>query len=184
MTWAELETPLDEAPAFRVGGPDGKRGLSELTRVRMLRKRLRKVAPAVRLHAIPNAAKRGLKAQANAKAEGLVAGVFDLCLMWPGPGTAWLEVKGYTADGRAGRLSQAQIDWGNAAHRMGHQVACFFDPDSAISWLREIGAPIGGEALTRICRTQGFPAPRTARVSADADPELSRDISHAREAIR
>jgi hypothetical protein len=144
MAWADLETPLDEAPAFPVGGPDGNRRLGELARVRMLRKRLRAIAPQVKLHAIPNAARRGMKAQAKAKAEGLVAGVFDLCAMWPAGGAAWIEMKGYDSAGRAGALSQAQIDWGNAAHRMGHRVACFFDPDAAIEWLRVIGAPIGG----------------------------------------
>lgn len=143
--WAELETPLNEQPLFQVERPDGRRHLSEIDRVVMLRNYVRDLGRNVHVHAIPNAAKRGFKAQRQAKKEGMVAGVFDLCVTWPGSGVCWCEMKGYDASGAAGKLSQAQIDWGNSHFRMGHSVACFFSPERALEWIRSCGAPIVGK---------------------------------------
>lgn len=142
MQWADLETELHADPLFPVEKPDGRKHLSELARVIELRGLVRNCGRGIHVHAIPNAGKRGLKAQAQAKKEGMVAGVFDLCVTWPGRGAAWIEMKGYDASGRAGQLSQAQIDWGNDHWRMGHAVACFFSPERALEWLREQGAPV------------------------------------------
>jgi len=68
--------------------------------------------------------------------------VFDTQWAWQHPLTAWIELKGYDASGRAGKLSQEQIDWGNTMVRLGHHVACFFDPYAAVAWLRDRGFPI------------------------------------------
>lgn len=144
MNWAALESSLDPDPLFHIERPDGRKELTELQRVRMLLKLVRERAPAVHVHAIPNAAKRGLKAQRQAKAEGMRAGVFDLCFTWAGGSAAWVEMKGYDAAGRAGKLSAAQIDWGNAHFRMGHDVASFYSPEKALEWLRGCGAPVMG----------------------------------------
>ena len=144
MNWADLETGLYEAPLFQVQKPDGQKHLSELARVVALRDLLHVLAPGVRCHAIPNAGKRGRAAQVQARKEGMVSGVFDLCITWPLRGCAWVEMKGYSAAGQAGKLSQAQIDWGNAHFRMGHSVACFFTPERALEWLRDQGAPVIG----------------------------------------
>lgn len=144
MNWADLETSLAEDPLFRVEQPDGRKALTELHRVTMLRKLVRECAPGVSVHAIPNAGKRGPKAQRQAKAEGMIPGVFDLCFTWSGGCVCWIEMKGYDASGRAGKLSQAQVDWGNRHFRMGHDVACFFSPEKALDWLRGCGAPVIG----------------------------------------
>lgn len=142
MNWGDLESNLDQDPLFFVQQPDGARHLSELARVVALRRMLQQFGKGVKFHAIPNAGKRGFAAQRKAKAEGMVAGVFDLCFTWKRGGVAWIEMKGYDARGRAGSLSQAQIDWGNAHFLMGHKVACFFCPLQAVQWLRDNGAPI------------------------------------------
>lgn len=142
MIWADLETSLEQEPLFLVGKPDGARHLSELARVKTFRDLLRNCGKGVHAYAIPNAGKRGYAAQRKAKAEGMVAGVFDLCITWPRGGVAWIEFKGYDARGTAGKLSQSQIDWGNLHFLMGHNVSCFFCPTAAVQWLREQGAPI------------------------------------------
>ncbi|NML93785.1 hypothetical protein [Novosphingobium olei] len=148
MQWADLESALDASPLFPVERPDGRKHLSELARVIEFRDLVRTCTRGVHVHAIPNAAKRGFKAQAQAKKEGMVAGVFDLCVTWQprgnSRGVAWPEFKGYDASGKAGSLSQAQIDWGNAHFRMGHAVACFFSPERALEWLASHGAPVVG----------------------------------------
>lgn len=98
-SWASLETGLYETPLFRVEKPDGRKSLSELKRVVQLRDLLAECGRGIHVHAVPNAGKRGFKAQRQAKAEGMVAGVFDLCVTWPGPGVAWCEMKGYADRG-------------------------------------------------------------------------------------
>lgn len=148
MQWADLETALDASPLFPVERPDGLKHLGELERVIEFRELIRTCTRGVRVHAIPNAAKRGFKAQAQAKKEGMVAGVFDLCVTWRphgnSRGVAWPEFKGYDASGRPGTLSQAQIDWGNDHFLMGHAVACFFSPERALEWLASHGVPVVG----------------------------------------
>lgn len=148
-----LETPLNEAPLFFVEQPDGLKDLSELDRQAMFRKYLANLAPAVIAYANPNAAKRGLKARAQAKKEGLMAGVFDMTCAWDidastipncDVSVCWVEMKGYDSNGRPGKLSQAQIDWGNSMVRKGHKVACFFSGKSAFDWMASLGAPIRG----------------------------------------
>lgn len=132
-----LEAPLKPAPLFQVEAPDGRRDWPEIARQCSLFRDMHMLAPAVLGFAIPNAGKRN---PMLARREGIMAGVFDTAWQW-NHGAAWIELKGYDARGQAGKLSDAQIDWGNTMHRLGHRVACFFDPMNAIEFLRDAGAP-------------------------------------------
>lgn len=144
-----LETPLVEAPLFPCEAPDERRDLSEHERQSWFVAFMRRTQPHIEVHANMNHGQRG---QIKARREGIKAGVFDMFIGWdyrltPGvPVTAcWAEFKGYEAkSGRPGKLSIAQIEWGNAMQAKGFPVACFFSAKSCIEWLREIGAPIRG----------------------------------------
>ena len=133
-----LETPLREQPLFPVEAPDGKRLIGETPRQTQFVKLMRELAPSCAVFANANAGKR---APRTAKLEGIVSGVFDMSVAWDDGHVAYPEFKGY-AGGRAGKLSDNQIIWGNRMHRLGHHVACFFDPMSAVLWLQSIGAPV------------------------------------------
>src|SRR5690606_25860469 len=100
---------------------------------------MRHAAPHVALWATANAGKRN---PTQARREGIRAGVFDVQVVHEAPLCAWIEMKGYTAAGRAGKLSEAQVEWGNRMSALGHHVACFFDPYDAVDWLRSVGFPI------------------------------------------
>lgn len=145
-----LESPLICDPLFPVERPDGRKDLCELERQAWFVTFMRRTQPHIEVHANPNAAKRGYKAQAQARKEGLKAGVFDLTVAWDyrestidcPVSVCWPEFKGYDASGKAGKLTPQQIDWGNAMHKRGLPVACFFSAKSVIAWLKELGAPI------------------------------------------
>lgn len=140
MSWADLETSLAPVPEFRVQPPDGKRQWREIDRQVTFRRLMRETAPRVMVEANANAGKRN---PATARKEGICAGVFDMTVAFRAPLIAWVEFKGY-AGGRPGKLSDAQVDWGNRRHQLGYPVACFFDPYAAVEWLREQGFPIAG----------------------------------------
>ena len=154
--FAGLESPLNEEPLFFVEDwralTNPRKDLPELERQAQFVAFMRKACPHMVVAAIPNAAKRGFKAQRQAKKEGIRAGAFDTLVTWDiehahpdCPATvAFLEWKGFDARGTAGSLSPAQIEFGNQLHRQGHKVACFFSAKTAIDWLRSIGAPIRG----------------------------------------
>lgn len=133
-----LEIALDEKPLFPVEPPDGRRDWAELPRQVSLFRDMHMLAPSVLGFAIPNAGKRN---PMKARQEGIMGGAFDTEWHWV-PGSAWIELKGYDARGKAGVLSPAQIRWGNRMHRMGKRVGCFFTPALAIEFLAEAGAPI------------------------------------------
>lgn len=156
-TFADLER-TDETPLFfvepRGDKPADPRMWSELARQKAFVAFMRKTQPQIEVHAIPNAGKRGFKAQAQVKAEGLKAGVFDLFIGWDvkhashnAPCTvAWIDFKGFDKNGRPGKLSISQIEWANRMKGLGYPVACFFTVRAALLWLRdELGAPIRGE---------------------------------------
>lgn len=130
-----LDTPLKEKPLFPVEPVDKAPG-AEIDRTCAFDALLQNVGRSISSWAVVNAAKRGPKAQAQAKREGLTAGVFDKHYAW-NHGIAFLEWK----DGD-GRLSQAQIDWGNAMHRMGFRVACVRTAEFAHRLFAEWGAPV------------------------------------------
>lgn len=84
---------------------------------------------------VPNGTNKSKAAAGRAKAMGLRAGVYDLAGALPG-GQAWfLEIKT-----RTGKLSDSQIDFGELCERNGslHQVC--YSLDTALVWLRAIGA--------------------------------------------
>lgn len=137
--WATLESDLDPTPEFFIQSPDGRRDWSELSRQATLFRVMTFAAPRVRGWAIPNAGKRN---PLQAQREGVKAGIFDTQWAWRKPITAWVEMKGYDSRGRAGKLSKAQIDWGNSMHALGYPVACFFCPYAAAGWMRELGFPV------------------------------------------
>ncbi len=137
--WADLESELRPAPEFFVQAPDGRRDWPEIERQATLFRLMHLAAPRVLGFAIPNAGKRN---GFNARREGIMAGVFDTSWQWTQQRTAWVEMKGYDARGRAGSLSTSQIEWGNRMLELGHHVACFFDPHAAVDWLRERGFPV------------------------------------------
>lgn len=128
-----LDAPLKAVPRFPVE-PKDKLETSEADRQSQFRKDLRKVAPSVTSWGIPNAGKRGFKAQAQFKKEGLTAGVFDEHYAW-NHGFAALEWK----NGK-GTMSDSQIEWGNAMHDRGFRVACVRTPEFAMQLFAEWGA--------------------------------------------
>jgi len=85
--------------------------------------------------AIPNAAKRSPAMAARMKAEGLMAGIADLCVMLPGGRAGWLELK--TA---AGRQSETQKDFEFICDAFDHPYALVRTLDEAIAVLKAWGA--------------------------------------------
>lgn len=157
-TFADLESPLDPVPLFHVeqtGKATGDPRLwPEIERQAAFVAFIRKTQP--QLHAFSNAndGKRGPKAQRDAKRLGLTPGVFDVTVLWniaqsTNPANlvsmAFVEFKGFDKNGRPGKLSAAQIEWGNSAQAKGHNVACFYSAKSALKWLASLGAPIRGK---------------------------------------
>ena len=110
---------------------------SELAVVTRFRSRARIHCPAVRIVAIPNAAKRGQKALNSLRREGAAFGFPDVMLLWPGRGIAFIEFK--NSDG--GRLSDNQREWIARLKAMGFPASVQNDPDAALGWLRDMGAP-------------------------------------------
>lgn len=139
IDWTALESPLSPSPQFYVQAPDGRRDWSELQRQSEFFRLVHLLAPRVLAYAIPNAGKRN---PWKARKEGIMAGVFDTRIEWRAPVTAAIEFKGYDARGRAGQLSDAQVDYGNRMVDLGWNVACFFCPVAAVDWLRGCGFPV------------------------------------------
>lgn len=149
-TFADLEAPLHAEPLFPVEAPDGRKDLSELERAKMFRSYMAKLAPDVMVFANGNAGKRN---PMQARDEGIRAGVPDYTVCWDvskstlpncAVSIAFVELKGYSAKGQPGKLSEAQIEFMNSLHQRGHKVACFFSGRSAFDWLASLGAPVRG----------------------------------------
>jgi len=85
--------------------------------------------------AIPNAGRRSPKVRSLMKAEGLTAGVADLCIMLPGGRTLWLELKT-----RRGRQSPAQKAFAAICNILDHAYLVPRSLDEAIAILRAYGA--------------------------------------------
>lgn len=130
--WADLETPLSEAPLFFIEQKD-RDPASELERQVSFRQQCRIHLPHVMLAAIPNAGKRGQKALNQARSEGALWGMVDMLAMAPRK-IAFLEWK-------AGRTDPAphQIEIMNRLTRMGFATGVFRTADSAIAFLRREG---------------------------------------------
>ena len=139
MNFDHLETQLDQAPLFHVEEPDGRKHWREIERAVELRRIVRMCGPSILLYANANAGKRN---PTQARREGIMAGVFDYTAAWDRGNGCHVELKGYDKRGTPGKLSQSQIDWGNQMHRLGHKVACFFDPIEAARFIASCGAPM------------------------------------------
>lgn len=109
---------------------------SELAIVGLFRSRARIRCPAVQIVGVPNAAKRGERAARQAKREGMQKGFPDIICLWPGPGIACIEFKSDT-----GKPSIDQIEWLCRLKDMGIPAIVSRDPDHALEFLRECGAP-------------------------------------------
>jgi hypothetical protein len=84
--------------------------------------------------AIPNAGRRSPAVSSRMKAEGLTAGVADLCIMLPGGRTLWMELKT-----RNGRQSQAQKSFAVVCSVLDHAYLMPRSLDEAIAALRAYG---------------------------------------------
>lgn len=133
--WAGFDEPLTPEPRFPVE-PKHRQPGDEREYQQQFRKELKWLAPRIMSWGVPNGGHRGLKAQRQAKMEGLTTGVHDEHYAWD-RALAVLEWK----DGQ-GDLSAAQIDWGNAMVERGFRVACVRTPAFALALFREWGAPV------------------------------------------
>ena len=106
-----------------------------LIQVRLLASLTILAAPGVYWFAIPNAGKRSANHAMKMKAEGLRAGVADLCIMLPGGRSAFLELKK-----PGGRLSPEQKAFGETCKFLGHPWACAWSVTEALTYLRAWGA--------------------------------------------
>ena len=109
---------------------------SELAIQTRFRSRMRMLAPAVALVAVPNAAKRGQKALNQARREGAAWGFPDMLCFWKGPGIAAIEFKA-----AKGKLSDNQGEWLDRLTELGIPATVSRDADHAIEFLRSAGAP-------------------------------------------
>ena len=109
---------------------------SELAIQTLFRSRARIRCPGVVIVAVPNGAVRGQKALNQARREGAAWGFPDVICMWPGGGVAFIEFKS-----ESGKLSLQQIEWQSRLSAMGHHCIVSRDPDHALEFLRECGAP-------------------------------------------
>lgn len=112
-------------------------GRSEIEIVTRFRSRARMQCPAVRIVAVPNAAKRGQKALNSLRREGAAFGFPDIMCLWPGRGAAFIEFKRE----KGGIVSANQSEWIERLHRLGFPATVSNDPDHALQFLRRCGAP-------------------------------------------
>lgn len=110
--------------------------MTELQIQTALRARLRHIAPAVCLIAVPNGAERGQRALNRAMKEGLKIGFPDLVALSNQGDVAFIEVKA-----EKGRLSPNQEDWQARLKRWGFHAAVVRSADEGEAFLREAGFP-------------------------------------------
>lgn len=139
MNWQDLETSLNAPPRFFVQPPDGRKDWTEEARQIAFFNTLGRFGRGLVAYHPKN---EGAHNYMRAKRNGVRPGVFDIRVDGLRPLSAVIEMKGYTKAGRAGVLSQAQIDYGNTMLDLGWLTACFFDPYDAVDWLRGNGFPI------------------------------------------
>lgn len=111
-----------------------------------------RTSPHITVRAVRNEGKRGLREQRQMKRTGLKAGTFDTFICWSIEDAApdcpqtlvWIEWKGFSAKREPGKLTPAQIAFGNDMTRKGQKVACFYTVKPALEWLLSLGCPISG----------------------------------------
>ena len=108
---------------------------SELAIQTLFRSRARMQCPAVKIVAIPNAAKRGQKAMNQARREGACWGFPDIMCLAQGR-AAFIEFKRV-----GGKLSANQADWLQWLSEAGFPATVARDPDDALRFLRVNGFP-------------------------------------------
>ena len=108
---------------------------SELAIQTLFRSRARMQCPAVRIVAIPNAAKRGQKAMNQARREGAAWGFPDVMCLARGR-AAFIEFKA-----AKGVVSESQAEWIERLNADGFPATVARDPDDALRFLREHGFP-------------------------------------------
>lgn len=133
--FAALDEPFKAVARFPIE-PRDKSPASEAARQAAFRTMLRFAGPSIESWSVPNAAKRGPKAQRQAKLEGMKAGVADEHYAW-NHGIAFLEWKNGTD-----APDQNQIEWCNRMLDRGFRVACVRTPEFALRLFAEWGAPV------------------------------------------
>lgn len=124
--------PLYQEPRFYIEPRDNSPE-TELQRVALFRRELRKTYPAAWVAAVPNAGKRGPAAVRQAKAEGMATGFPDM-IVFCGARLAFLEWKN-----ARDMPSDAQVDRMNRLHDAGHVVGCVRSWRRAFAFLRAEG---------------------------------------------
>lgn len=94
-----------------------------------------KAHPDIFAFAIPNAARRSFQMAMKMKAEGLMAGVADICIMLPEAKSAWLELK----KRKGGRQSEHQKGFEARCQRLNHPYALARTLDEAVAALHRWG---------------------------------------------
>lgn len=103
---------------------------SEMAIQTTFRGRMKVMAPAIMLVAVPNAGKRTAWERTQRAKEGMLAGFPDMIALYAGR-TAYLEFK--TGDGA---LSANQVEVLNRLSRMDFPVGVFRSADTAVEWLQ------------------------------------------------
>lgn len=82
------------------------------------------------MFAVPNGARTSIRTAVKLKAEGMKAGVPDICLPVPrkGFGSLFIEMKR-----KGGRLQDSQKEWATQLIANGNRVAVCYSTDEAIS---------------------------------------------------
>lgn len=130
VEFKDLECEINPSPNFWIE-PKDKDPRTELQRVVLFRQELKRICPHLRAVAIPNGAKRGWKAKAQAKAEGAAWGFPDLMILG-GDTVVFLEFK----NGKS-KPADHQIEWMNWLLKDGYHVACVRTCEGAFKVLRE-----------------------------------------------
>ena len=96
---------------------------------------VKKSDPNIFAFAIVNAAERSPRLAAKLRAEGLFAGVADLCILLPCGRTAWLELKA-----ASNKQTPKQHAFEARCNRLGHPYAVANCIERAELFLKQIGA--------------------------------------------
>ena len=115
--------------------PPRRANLEHNLQARVLRYLVENHRPDVFGFAIPNAGRRTFRAAASLRAEGMMAGVADTCIMLPEGRTLWLELKDIK-----GVQSDEQRGFEARCVRLSHVYRVAREFDEAIEILRQQGA--------------------------------------------
>jgi hypothetical protein len=94
-----------------------------------------KATPKIFAFAITNAARRSWRLAARMRAEGMLAGVADICVALPRGRVAWLEMKA-----SRGRQSLMQKTFEIRCKQLEHPYAVAKNLDEAVMFLKHVGA--------------------------------------------